>query len=110
MVFVVGAILVFTRGTMAPRTVAAVTDEAVAPITAARKRWDTTTPSAWSNKNKNRNKNKNKNKIIASGGNVTASALADSSPVLPPLLPLRKQRQQWQQHGGSGVAAAAAER
>jgi hypothetical protein len=61
---------------MAPRTTAAVTDEAVARITAAGKRWDTTTPLAWSNKNKD--KNKNRNKINNSGGNVTASAPADS--------------------------------
>jgi hypothetical protein len=40
------------------------------------KRWDTTTPLAWSNKNKN--KSKNKNKINNSGGNVTAFAPADS--------------------------------
>jgi hypothetical protein len=50
------------------------------PITAAGKRWDTTTPLTWSNKNRNRNNNKNKNrkKINNSGGNVTASAPADS--------------------------------
>jgi hypothetical protein len=63
---------------MVPRTTAAVTDKAVALISAAEKRWDTTTPSAWSNKNKN--KNKNKNIINNSGGNVTASAPEDSYP------------------------------
>jgi hypothetical protein len=74
MVVVIGAIFVSTHGTTAPRTMAAATDKAVTPISMARKRWDTTTPLAWSNKNKN----KNKNKINNSGGNVTASMPADS--------------------------------
>ncbi len=44
---VVGAIFVSTHGTTAPRKMAAVTDEAVTPISTAGKRWDTTTPLAW---------------------------------------------------------------
>jgi hypothetical protein len=54
------------------------TDKAVTPISAAVKRWDTTTPLAWSNKNKSKNSNKNRNKIKNSGGNVTTSAPVDS--------------------------------
>jgi hypothetical protein len=46
-VVVVGAIFVPIRGTMAPRIMAAATDKAVAPIPAAGKRWDTTTPSCY---------------------------------------------------------------
>jgi hypothetical protein len=76
MVVVVGAIFVSTRGTMAPRSMAAATDEAITPISAAMKRWNTTTPLAWSNNNKN--KNENKKKFNNSGGNVSASAHAYS--------------------------------
>jgi hypothetical protein len=61
MVVTVDAIFVSTCGMMAPRMMAAVTDEAITPIYMARKRWDTMTPLAWSNKNKNKNK-KIKNK------------------------------------------------
>ncbi len=53
---------VSTCGTMVPRTMAAATDEAIMPISAAKKRWDNMTPLVWSNKNKNKNKRKNKNK------------------------------------------------
>jgi hypothetical protein len=49
-------------------------DKAIMLISAAGKRWNTMTPLVWSNKNKN----KNNNKINYSGGNVTASAPADS--------------------------------
>jgi hypothetical protein len=61
-VVIVGAIFVSIHETMVPRTTAAATDEAVTPLSMAGKRWDTMTPSAWSNKNKNKNKHKNKNK------------------------------------------------
>jgi hypothetical protein len=71
-VVIIGAIFVPTHGMTAPRTAAVVTDEAIAPISTAGKRWDTMTPSVWSNKNKN------KNKINKSGSNVTASMPADS--------------------------------
>jgi hypothetical protein len=57
---------------------AAATEKTVMPISTAGKRWDTTTPSAWSNKNKNQNKKQNNNKINNSGSNVTTSAPADS--------------------------------
>jgi hypothetical protein len=123
-VVIIGTIFVSICGTMAQRTTAAAIDEVVVPITMAGKRWDITTPSAWSNKNrnknknknkhKNKNKNKNKNKTNNSGGNITASAPADSYTMLPPLMPLRKQRQRRRQHGGSSgssssrVVAAAA--
>jgi hypothetical protein len=46
MVVIVGAIFVSTRGTTVPRKTAMATDEAVTPISTARKRWDTMTPSA----------------------------------------------------------------
>jgi hypothetical protein len=46
MLVVVGAIFVSARRTMAPRTTAAETDETITPISASRKRWDTTNPSA----------------------------------------------------------------
>jgi hypothetical protein len=78
MVAIVDAIFVSTHGMTAPRTMAVATDEAATPIPTAGKRWDTMTPSAWSNKIKNKNKNKNKNKIYNSGRNVTASMPADS--------------------------------
>jgi hypothetical protein len=47
MVVVIGAIFISTHGTTVPRKTAAVTDEAVTPISTAGKRWDTTTPSMW---------------------------------------------------------------
>ncbi len=64
MVVFVGTNFVSTHRKMATRMTATVTDEALTPISSAGKRWDNTTPSAWSNKikNKNRNKNRNKNK------------------------------------------------
>ncbi len=43
--------------TMVPRTMAAAKDKGITPISMAGKRWNTTTPSAWSNKNKNKSKN-----------------------------------------------------
>ncbi len=51
-VVAIGAIFVFTHGTMAPRMTAVATDEAVMPMSMARKRWDITTPLAWSIKKK----------------------------------------------------------
>jgi hypothetical protein len=62
----------------------------------AKKRWDTTTPSAWSNKNKN--KNKSTTMVVTS----PPLRLQKATLVLPPPLPLHKQRQQRRQHGGSG--------
>jgi hypothetical protein len=49
MVVVDGTIFVFTHGTTALRTMAMATDKAITSISGARKRWDTTTPSAWRN-------------------------------------------------------------
>jgi hypothetical protein len=83
---------------------AAATDEAVMPVSTVEKRWDTTTPLAWSNKNKNKNKtnnknkNKNKNKTKTKTKTKSTSVAATSpplclqtaTPVLPPLLPLCK--------------------
>jgi hypothetical protein len=45
-VVVIGTIFVSAHGTTAARTMAAATDKAIMPISAARKRWDTTDPSA----------------------------------------------------------------
>jgi hypothetical protein len=57
-VVVIGASFVSIRRMTAPRTMAAATDKAVMLISTAGKRWDTTTPSAWSNKNKTKTKQK----------------------------------------------------
>jgi hypothetical protein len=75
-VVVAGTIFVSICGMMAPKTMATATDEAILPITVAGKRWDTTTPSAWSNKNKHQNKHKNK--FNNSGSNIMASLPEDS--------------------------------
>jgi hypothetical protein len=72
---VAGAIFVSICGMIVPRTAAAATEEAIAPITPARKRWDTMIPSEWSKK---KHKYKNKNKINNSGGNIMAFAPEDS--------------------------------
>jgi hypothetical protein len=53
--------------------IATVTDEAATSIPAAGRRWNTTTPSAWSKK-----KPYKKKQLRYSSGNVTASAPADS--------------------------------
>jgi hypothetical protein len=64
-VVVVVAIFVSTRGMTAPRIMAMATDKAVTPIPTARKRWDTMSPLAWSNKNKDKNKTKTKSTTVA---------------------------------------------
>jgi hypothetical protein len=121
MVVVVGTIFVSTCGMTAPRTTAPATDEAVMPISPAGKGWDTTTPSAWSNKNKKKKKKtktKTKTKTKAKTTTTTTTTttvvatppplrLQTATPVLLLLLPLRKQRQQqWQHWGSSGSSSS----
>jgi hypothetical protein len=67
---------------------------------------------AWSNKNKN--KNKTKTKLTTVAATSPPLCLQTATPMLPLLLPLRKQSQQRRQHGlssgssSSRVIAAAA--
>jgi hypothetical protein len=103
-VIVIGATFVSTRGMMAPRTMAAGTDKAVTPISAARKRWNTMTPLAWSDQNKNKNKTKMKSTTVVATS--LRLGLETALPMLPLLLPLRKQSQQRRQHGHSGGSSS----
>jgi hypothetical protein len=91
MVVVVGAIFVSICGTLAPRTTVAATDNAIAPITTAGKKWGTTTPSTWSNKTKTKTKTETKSTTLAATS--PPLHLKTATLVLPPLLPLDKQRQ-----------------
>jgi hypothetical protein len=104
MVVVIGAIFVFTHQTTVPRTTAAVTDEAITLISAARKRWETTIPLVWSNKNKNKNKTKTKSTTVVAMS--PPLRLQTATHVLPLLLPLQKYRQQRRQHRRSSRSSS----
>jgi hypothetical protein len=105
----------------------AATDETITSISAARKRWDTMAPLEWRNKNKNKNKQKQnqkkqknkkqkkkrkkkkKNKLTAVAAMSPALRLQSAMPVLPPLLPLHKHREQWWQQKDSSGSSRPAE-
>jgi hypothetical protein len=104
MVVIVGAIFVSTCGMMAPKMTATATDKAVMLTSTVRKRWDTTTLSAWSNQNKNKNKPNTKSTTVAEMS--PCLCLQTAAPMLTLLLPLQKQSQQQWQHRCSGGSSS----
>ncbi len=105
-VVIVDTIFVFAYGTTAPRTPAAATDKGIMPKSMV---W---LGRGGTPRTHQRGPKKKKKKAVVATS--LPLCLQTASPVLPPLLPLGKQRQQQWQHGGSGgssssrpVAAAA---